>query len=144
MPNSPLRKKYEATLALWMMCLVGRHAMWGQDPPISFRSMTAARLPCFARVQAMNFPPSPLPSTKMSYLSDFEADVFRVYFVFKSCLVRKRGFPGRFQPRGFECEVAGIVSKTTFASGCVTAESLSTGRKKERIILPQTARVGGW
>src|SRR5262245_59778011 len=52
-----------------MMFLLGRHAMFGQDPPIYFRSMTAVRLPSLAIVQAINLPAVPLPSTTTSYFS---------------------------------------------------------------------------
>src|SRR5580700_11162045 len=52
MPNSLLRRKYDATFALWMMFLLGRHAMFGQEPPIYLRSTTATRLPSPANVHA--------------------------------------------------------------------------------------------
>src|SRR5215831_15870791 len=52
-----------------MMFLLGRHAMFGQDPPIYLRSMTAVRLPSLAIVQAINLPAVPLPSTTTSYFS---------------------------------------------------------------------------
>src|SRR5215472_3741857 len=51
------------------MFLLGRHAMFGQDPPIYFRSMTAVRLPSLAIVQPINLPAVPLPSTTTSYCS---------------------------------------------------------------------------
>src|SRR6516164_9899476 len=69
MPNSPLLQKYEATFALWMIFLLGRQAMLGQEPPIYFRSMTTARIPFLAEVQALYLPASPLPSTTRSYSS---------------------------------------------------------------------------
>src|SRR5215471_19824214 len=52
-----------------MIFLLGRQAMLGQEPPIYFRSMTTARIPFLARVQAMYLPASPLPSTTTSYSS---------------------------------------------------------------------------
>src|SRR5215470_9660509 len=52
-----------------MTFLLGRHAMFGQDPPIYFRSMTAVRLPSLAIVQAINLPAVPLPRTTTSYFS---------------------------------------------------------------------------
>src|SRR5215470_16746425 len=61
MPNSLLRRKYEATFALWMMFLLGRHAIFGHDPPIYLRSMTATRLPSAAKVQAAIVEPVPPP-----------------------------------------------------------------------------------
>jgi hypothetical protein len=42
-PNSAGRPASERTLAEWMMFLLGRQAMLGQEPPISFRSTTAVR-----------------------------------------------------------------------------------------------------
>ena len=48
MPNSSLRTKYEAILALWITFLLGRQAMFGQEPPMYFRSTTTARIPCLA------------------------------------------------------------------------------------------------
>src|SRR5437016_13053450 len=59
MPNSLLRRKYEATFALWMMFLLGKHAMFGHDPPRYWRSMTATRCPCPANVQAAMVDPVP-------------------------------------------------------------------------------------
>src|ERR1700693_3301229 len=52
MPNSLLRRKYDATLALWMMFLLGRHAMFGHDPPMYLRSTTATCFPSPAKVHA--------------------------------------------------------------------------------------------
>lgn len=68
-PNSRCRPNSEATLAVWMMFLLGRQAMFGQDPPMSFRSTTAVLLPSLAIAQARDLPPAPLPSTRTSYLS---------------------------------------------------------------------------
>jgi hypothetical protein len=42
-PNSLLRRKYDTTVALWMMFLLGRHAMFGHVPPMYLRSTTATR-----------------------------------------------------------------------------------------------------
>lgn len=42
-PNSAARLMNERTFAEWMMFLLGRHATFGHDPPISFRSTTAVR-----------------------------------------------------------------------------------------------------
>src|SRR5262249_19497629 len=61
MPNSLLRRKYDATFALWIMFLLGRHAMFGQHPPIYLRSMTATRFPSPANVQAAIVDPVPPP-----------------------------------------------------------------------------------
>ena len=52
MPNSSLWRTYDATFALWMMFLLGRQAMFGHDPPMYLRSMTATRFPSPAKVQA--------------------------------------------------------------------------------------------
>jgi hypothetical protein len=63
---------YEATLALWMMFLVGRQAMFWQEPPTYFRSMATVFIPSLARVQEMSLPPVPLPNTRRSYSSRFK------------------------------------------------------------------------
>ncbi len=44
-PKSSLRRRYEATFALWRMFLLGRQAMFGHDPPMYLRSITATRCP---------------------------------------------------------------------------------------------------
>jgi hypothetical protein len=41
-------------------------AMLGQEPPMYFRSTTAARLPVEAKCQAVNLPDSPQPREMMS------------------------------------------------------------------------------
>src|SRR5712691_6272874 len=61
MPNSLLRRKYDATFALWMMFLLGKHAMFGHDPPIYLRSTTATRFPSPAKVHAAMVDPVPPP-----------------------------------------------------------------------------------
>src|SRR5215469_12142251 len=61
MPNSLLRRKYDATLALWMMFLLGKHAMLGHDPPMYLRSTTATRFPSAANVHAAIVDPVPPP-----------------------------------------------------------------------------------
>jgi len=50
-----------ATFAPWMMFLLGKHAMFGHDPPMYWRSMTATRCPCPANVQAAMVDPVPPP-----------------------------------------------------------------------------------
>src|SRR5205807_1374079 len=52
-----------------MMFLLGRHAMFGQEPPRYLRSTVATRCPCSANVHARNFDPVPLPSNRRSYSS---------------------------------------------------------------------------
>src|SRR5262249_27519909 len=61
MPNSLLRRKYDATFALWMMFLLGRHAMLGHDPPMYLRSTTATRFPSAANIQPAIVDPVPPP-----------------------------------------------------------------------------------
>src|SRR2546425_1810056 len=61
MPNSLLRRKYDATFALWIMFLLGKHAMFGHDPPIYLRSMTATCFPSPAKVHAAMVEPVPPP-----------------------------------------------------------------------------------
>src|ERR1700730_1085500 len=51
------------------MFLLGRQAMFGHDPPMYLRSITATRCPCSARVQPVSFDPAPLPRTTRSYSS---------------------------------------------------------------------------
>src|SRR5580658_10573575 len=76
MPNSLLRRKYDATFALWMMFLLGKHAMFGHEPPIHLRSMTAVFRPFLASVHARYLPPSPLPRTRISNSSGGKLDGF--------------------------------------------------------------------
>src|SRR5438309_3003835 len=73
-PNSSLRLKYDATFALWMMFLLGRHAMFGQEPPTYFRSTTTVFIPFLARVQERSLPAAPLPRMSRSYSSALIAD----------------------------------------------------------------------
>src|SRR5580700_4761043 len=61
MPNSLLRRKYDAIFALWMMFLLGKHAMFGQAPPMYLRSTTATCLPSPAKVHAATVEPVPPP-----------------------------------------------------------------------------------
>src|SRR5207248_11451824 len=53
-----------------MTFLLGRQAMFGQEPPIYFRSILATRCPSLARVHAMYLAPSPVPRTTKSYSDD--------------------------------------------------------------------------
>src|SRR5712671_8110759 len=61
MPNSLPRRKYDATFALWMMFLLGKHAMFGHDPPMYLRSTTATCLPSPANVHVVMVEPGPPP-----------------------------------------------------------------------------------
>lgn len=69
MPNSAPRRAYDATFAEWMTFLLGRHAMFGHDPPTYRRSTTATRFPSAPSAQASSLPALPLPSTTSSYSS---------------------------------------------------------------------------
>src|SRR5688572_11845225 len=60
-----------------MMFLLGRQAMFGQEPPTNFRSTSAVRWPSFDRVHARYLPASPLPITRTSQCS--VADTFFSY-----------------------------------------------------------------
>ena len=71
-PNAAARAVSEATFALWMTFLLGKQATFGQEPPTSFRSMSAVRWPSFDSVHARYLPASPLPTTTTSYCSDEE------------------------------------------------------------------------
>src|SRR3989454_4213960 len=66
MPNSLLRRKESTTFALWIMFLLGRHAILGQEPPIYLRSTTATRLPSPANVHAAMVEPVPPPRITIS------------------------------------------------------------------------------
>src|SRR6267154_6762359 len=68
-PNSRPRCANDATLAEWIRFLLGRHAMFGHEPPNHLRSTRAVRRPSLAIVQARYLPASPLPRTRISYLS---------------------------------------------------------------------------
>src|SRR5882762_9867690 len=86
MPNSLLRRKYDATFALWMMFLLGKHAMFGHDPPMYLRSTTATRFPSAANVHAAMVEPVPPPRITRSnssgcFLSAWVEDVFSVLFM---------------------------------------------------------------
>src|SRR5215475_12112719 len=52
-----------------MTFLLGRHAMFGHEPPTYLRSITATRCPLPAKVQAAIVPPVPLPRITKSYSS---------------------------------------------------------------------------
>jgi hypothetical protein len=65
-PSAAACAANDATFALWMMCLLGRHATLGQEPPIILRSITAVRCPSLERVKGRYFPASPLPMTRTS------------------------------------------------------------------------------
>src|SRR6202022_2830728 len=87
MPNSLLRRKYDATFALWMMFLLGKHAMFGHDPPMYLRSTTATRFPSPAKVHAATVEPVPPPritrsnSSRWVFLGAWAGDVFFVLFM---------------------------------------------------------------
>src|ERR1700733_9543953 len=88
MPNSRLRKKKEAALALWTIFLLGRQAILGHAPPTYFRSMTAVFIPLGARVQDRSFPAAPLPNTSKSYSSGCDC-VFCDFFDWLAFVVIK-------------------------------------------------------
>src|SRR3989442_1389256 len=86
-PNSSLRLKYDATFALWMMFLLGRHAMFGQEPPTYFRSIAAVFIPFLASVQERSLPATPLPRMSKSYSSALIADaVLPLVAVLSKCV----------------------------------------------------------
>src|SRR5262249_25146232 len=66
-PNRAAWCSKSATFALQISFLLGRQAMFGQEPPTQRRSTTAARRPERARGQDSSLPPAPLPSTRSSY-----------------------------------------------------------------------------
>src|SRR3989441_3753414 len=70
-----------------MMFLLGKHAMFGHDPPRYWRSMTATRCPCPAKVQAAMVDPVPPPritrlnSSSCVFLSTWADEVVFVLFM---------------------------------------------------------------
>src|SRR2546430_12818545 len=56
-----------------MTFLLGRQAMFGQEPPTYFRSTTAVFIPFLARVQERSLPAAPLPRMSRSYSSALAA-----------------------------------------------------------------------
>src|ERR1700747_2818952 len=69
------------------MFLLGRQAIFGQDPPMYFRSISATRCPCAANVQAAMVEPVPPPRITRSkssgcvFLSAWVDDMFSVLFM---------------------------------------------------------------
>src|SRR5881409_486468 len=61
-------------MALWMTFLLGRQAMFGQEPPTYFRSTTTVFIPFLARVQERSLPAAPLPRMSRSYSCALIAD----------------------------------------------------------------------
>src|SRR5713226_6150460 len=86
MPNSLLRRKYDATFALWIMFLLGKHAMFGHDPPMYLRSTTATCFPSPAKVHAAMVEPVPPPRITRSkssgcvFLGAWAGEVLSVLF----------------------------------------------------------------
>src|SRR4051812_26045653 len=52
-----------------MTFLLGKHAMFGHEPPTYLRSITVTRCPLPAKVHAATVPPVPLPRITRSYSS---------------------------------------------------------------------------
>src|ERR1700688_3505207 len=99
MPNSLLRRKYDATFALWMMFLLGKHAMFGHDPPMYLRSTTATCFPSLAKVHAAMVEPVPPPrmtrsnSSGCAFLITLADEMLSVYFM-PLFLSERQGFDG--------------------------------------------------
>src|SRR5260370_15367073 len=68
-----------------MIFLLGMQAMFRHAPPTYFRSITATRWPCPAKVQAAIVPPVPPPRITRSYSSGFAFHPGSVAVVF--CIV---------------------------------------------------------
>src|SRR5436305_15245134 len=60
-PNLAAWRTRSATFALQISLLLGRQLMFGQEPPIHFRSTTAVRCPDLAKCQARYLPPRRCP-----------------------------------------------------------------------------------
>src|ERR1700751_3799769 len=68
-----------------MMFLLGRHAMFGHDPPMYLRSIAATRLPSAAKVHAAIVDPVPPPrisTSKSSIFASFDTRADEVSFEF--------------------------------------------------------------
>src|SRR6266581_1429016 len=76
-------------MALWMTFLLGRQAMFGQEPPTYFRSTTAVFIPFLASVHERSLPAAPLPRMSRSYSSAslVRAGLPAVCRFSKSCVV---------------------------------------------------------
>src|SRR5437667_10584754 len=61
-------------MALWMTFLLGRQAMFGQEPATYFRATTTGFIPFLARVQERSLPAAPLPRMSRSYSSALTVD----------------------------------------------------------------------
>src|SRR5215813_32948 len=68
-PKFLMAAKQRGNFGCMKTFLLGRHATFGQDPPMYFLSTTAVRFPSLAIVHASTLPPVPLPNTRTSYLS---------------------------------------------------------------------------
>src|ERR1700722_12140536 len=71
MTNSLLRRKYDATFALWIMFLLGKHVMFGHAPPIYLRSTTATYFPSPVKVYAATVELVPPPRITRSNSSGY-------------------------------------------------------------------------
>src|SRR5260370_35990267 len=132
-----------------MTFLLGRHAMFGHEPPTYLRSITATRCPLLAKVHAATVPPVPLPRITKSYSSTLPfcpEGVFCVVLI--PCSFGKSAAPSGLgsvcekvadQCRDFlrmslECEVASV-EELDDRTGNVASERLGTRRQEERIVL---------
>src|SRR5271155_3158177 len=89
-----------------MMFLLGRQAMFGHEPPTYLRSITTTRCPFWAEVQAISFPPAPLPRTTRSYSSGWVVDVFIILILGSSRLETDRQ-----RQQGAEVEMLAIFQR---------------------------------
>src|SRR5438093_8510393 len=65
-PNCAAWRTRCETFALQISFLLGMQLMFGHEPPMYRRSTTAVRRPARAICHASNFPPAPLPRTRIS------------------------------------------------------------------------------
>jgi len=65
-PNCTAWRTRCETFALQISFLLGMQLMFGHEPPMYRRSTTAVRRPARAICHASNFPPAPLPRTRIS------------------------------------------------------------------------------
>src|SRR5262245_24947701 len=140
-----------------MTFLLGRQATFGHEPPIIARSTIAVGSPCFAKVQAMIFPATPLPmirfrtcSTLITILhkngrawSDRTATWLKSYGCrFLENLPEEASHGGGyFIDVRLQGEVAGV-EETDLCIGEIATVRLRTGRQEERVVFAPDRQQG--
>src|SRR5215468_4647419 len=132
-----------------MTFLLGRHAMFGHEPPTYLRSITATRCPLPAKVHAASVPPVPLPRITKSYSSSLSVCIEGVFcVVLMPCSFGKSAAQSSLDPAyqevanrrrdvirmSLQREVARI-EEMNLRTGNVAFEGLGTCRQEKRIVL---------